>query len=163
MRIQGTLSVEQYPYAIWPLRNGPRRDDINTQCLTCILERGLRYRFNWVAISSDLFRTSTVQNLIYFGMPHTCLTRSRLSAIDVNRASNASSAYGRKLCDTTDINKEVPTWKDWRTLDNSPSHCLIFANRSLRRRSPLMPFILEHFLSTRSIPSSSLDHCYSET
>ena len=42
------------------------------------------------------------------------------------------------------------------TLESSPSHCLIFVRRSLRRRNPLTPFAFAHFFSTCSTPASSL-------
>jgi len=140
---------------ILPLRNGPGRGDISTRYLAKIVEKSSPYRFDWAAVGSDLLIASTLQILIRVGMPHTSL----LSAIDENRASNASLTYG-EICHTTDTNKDrARTWKAWITFDTSPSHCLIFVNRSLRRRSPLMmPFFLEHFFSTRSIPSSSLFH-----
>ena len=55
------------------------------------------------------------------------------------------------------ISKNKPRTKTASsTLESSPSHCLIFIRRSLRRSNPLTPRVFAHFLSTWSTPASSL-------
>ena len=68
-----------------------------------------------------------------------------------------TQSTGRDVPRLTSIKNKPRTWKIKRTLDNSESHCFIF-DRTLRKRTPLMPFLLEHFFSTHPIVSSSLDH-----
>ena len=71
--------------------------------------------------------------------------------------SKDNSSYEGRCQQTEYIRKnKLRTKTASSTLESSPSHCLIFVRRSLRRRNPLTPFAFAHFFSTCSTPASSL-------